>query len=154
MLINSNALKVQLEKVNDLESRIAFQMSVVSKKLDHYANSLLKETNINLTSYRVMNIVNTFGASSISDISRLTAMDRAQISRIAVNLEEKGLVVFSQKNSDKRKKLIELSNKGDELIASLLPVFKERRKKVRELLGEEVYDFMLLGLVKLVETID
>lgn len=64
------------------------------------------------------------------------------------------MVVFSQKNSDKRKKLIELSNKGDELIASLLPVFKERRKKVKELLGEEVYDFMLLGLVKLVETID
>lgn len=154
MQLNSNALKIQLEKMGDLESRIAFQMSVVSKKLDQYANTLLKDSPINLTAYRVLNIVNTFGGSSISDISRSTAMDRAQISRIAVELEKKGLVLFAKDGANKRKKLVVLSESGLELVESLLPVFQERRKKVRELLGEEVYDSMLVGLVKLVETID
>lgn len=151
MSLSSTELEAQLERVRDLESRLTFRMSVLSKLLDQQSQELLRGYPINLTSYRVMNVVNTFNELSISDISRFTAMDRAQISRTAAQLEKQGLVTFAEDRVSKRKKNVRLTDKGQELFDEILPLFLKRQKNVREHIGEEAYQNLLGALNKLAD---
>ncbi len=137
MLLSARALEHQLEKVRDLESRLTFRLSVLSKLLDHQAQELLAGTDINLTSYRMLQIISTFDTVSISDISRFCGIDRAQVSRSAVDLDKRGLVVFSDDPASQRKKLVSLSDAGQELIDQLRPRFLARNAEFDALLGPE-----------------
>jgi len=91
MFLSAKSLEDQPERVRDLESRMTFRLSVLSKVLDHQAQTLVVGADINLTSYRFLNVVSTLGLISISDISRFCGIDRAQASRTAVDLEKRGL---------------------------------------------------------------
>lgn len=137
MLVSAKALEHQLEKMRELESRLTFRLSVLSKLLDQQAQELLKDTEINLTSYRILNIINTFSTVSISDISRFCGIDRAQVSRSAVDLDKRGLVVFSNDPTSQRKKLVSLSDTGQALLAELHPRFLARNEEFYALLGPE-----------------
>lgn len=137
MLVSSKSLENQLLKVRELEARLTFRLSVLSKHLDQQAADLLKDADINLTAYRILNIVGTFEAASISDISRFCAIDRAQVSRTAVDLEKRNLVVFSSDAISQRKKNVSLSDAGQALLAELSPPFHERNEQFNALLGPE-----------------
>ena len=137
MVVSAKALEDQLEKVRELESRLTFRLSVLSKLLDQQAQEFLSDTDINLTSYRILNVINTFGTVSISDISRFCGIDRAQVSRTAVDLDKRGLVVFSDDPTSQRKKLVSLSDAGRALLSALHPKFLARNEEFYALLGPE-----------------
>ena len=137
MHVSAKALEHQLEKVRELEARLTFRLSVLSKILDHQAQEMLSDTDINLTAYRILNVVNTFDSASISDISRFCGNDRAQVSRTAVDLKSRGLVEFKEDPISRRKKLVALSEAGQMLLAELHPRFIARNNELDALLGPE-----------------
>ncbi|WP_417589005.1 MarR family winged helix-turn-helix transcriptional regulator [Pararhodobacter oceanensis] len=137
MHFSAKTLEDQLERVRALESRLTFRLSILSKFLDQQAQAMLEGSGINLTGYRILNVINTLGGTSISDISRFCAMDRAQVSRSATELERQGLVTFKEDAVSKRKKLVEISSAGNALLETIKPAFLERNEKLDELLGPE-----------------
>lgn len=149
MRFSSTELETQLEQVRELESRLTFRLSVLSKMLDQQGQEILKDTPLNLTSYRVLLVVETFGAISISDISRFTGLDRAQISRTAEALGRGGLVSFSAAPDSKRKKIVGLTESGQTLIAEIKPRFAQRDRMLADGLGPEMSEALQQGLVKL-----
>lgn len=151
MRLTASELENQLAKVRDLESRLTFRLSVLSKILDQQAAEMLKGSSLNLTAYRVLNVVDTFGEISISDLSRFTALDRAQISRTAEGLSERLLVEFADDPHSKRKKLVRLSTKGQSLLNKVRPQFLERQRALKEALGSDAYDGIKNGLDRLGE---
>ena len=153
MRFSSTELETQLEQVRELENRLTFRLSVLSKMLDQQGQELLKDTPFNLTSYRVLLVVETFGAISISDISRFTALDRAQISRTAEALGHSGLVCFSADPNSKRKKIVSLTEEGVTLLEEIKPRFAERDRVLAEDLGPEMFEALQQGLVKLGATL-
>ncbi|PVH27583.1 hypothetical protein DDE20_16730 [Pararhodobacter oceanensis] len=134
---SAKTLEDQLERVRALESRLTFRLSILSKFLDQQAQAMLEGSGVNLTGYRILNVINTLGGTSISDISRFCAMDRAQVSRSATELERQGLVTFKEDAVSKRKKLVEISSAGNALLETIKPAFLERNEKLDELLGPE-----------------
>ncbi|RMF34079.1 MAG: MarR family transcriptional regulator [Alphaproteobacteria bacterium] len=153
MRLTSGALEDQLEKLRDLEGRLTFRLSVLSKLLDQHAAGLLKDTPLNLTSYRLLYVVDTFGEISISDISRFTALDRAQISRTAGALARRGLVAFAADPRSRRKKLVRLTEKGKACFEALLPRFLERDRQLDEALGPEGREALWRGIGRLDEVL-
>ena len=135
MHVSAKSLEHQLDKVRELESRLTFRLSVLSKILDQQAQEMLSDSSINLTAYRILNVVNTFDSASISDISRFCRIDRAQVSRTAVELDNLGLVVFREDPVSQRKKLVTLSAAGQTLLAELHPRFLARNREFDALLG-------------------
>jgi DNA-binding MarR family transcriptional regulator len=135
MLGTAKVLEDRLDKLRALESRLTFRLSVLSKRLD--AQALLSDTGINLTSYRILNVINTFGAASISDISRFCGIDRAQVSRTAVDLEKQGLVTFGDDPVNQRKKIVSLGQPGLDLLDRLQPRFLARNDALDTRLGPE-----------------
>ena len=138
--LSAKTLEEKLERVRALESRLTFRLSVLSKLLDQQAQSMLEGSGVNLTGYRILNVINTLGGTSISDISRFCAMDRAQVSRSATELERQGLVTFKDDAISKRKKLVEISHNGNALLESVKPAFLERNEILDDLLGPERKD--------------
>lgn len=153
MKLTAATLESQLEKVKDLESRLTFRLSVLSKVLDHQSVELLKDSPLSLTSYRVLNVVEIFGAISISDLSRFTALDRAQISRTAENLGSQGLVTFSADPNSKRKKLVNLSDDGRSLLDEVQPKFADRQNWLKDQIGPDDEEALWRGLLKLGEVL-
>lgn len=137
MHVSTKNLEEQLNRLRALESRLTFRLSVVGKLLDHQAAGMLKGSGVNLTSYRILNIIHTLGGTSISEISRFCGIDRAQVSRSAVELERRGLIAFTDDPGSKRKKLAVLSADGQALLDQLYPAFLRRNEELDELLGPE-----------------
>jgi len=153
-MLTSKTLETQLEKVRELESRLTFRLSVLSKLLDQQATGLLKDTPLSLTSYRILNVIDTFGELSISEISRFCALDRAQVSRTAVEMEKLGLVAFRADAHSKRKKLVVMTQNGLHMLASIRPVFAARREHIETQMGEENLEALWRGLDRLGEILD
>jgi len=149
MTFTAAALESRLEKVRELEGLLTFRLAVVSKLLDQQASELLADTPLNLTAYRLMTVVRTFDAISISDISRFNAIDRAQISRTAVALERQGLVEFREDAASRRKKLVALTAEGLALLDRVRLRFEARQRALVEGLGPEAYQSLSAGMAKL-----
>lgn len=135
--LTAKTLEDQLERVRTLESRLTFRLAILSKLLDQQAQSMLDGSGVNLTGYRILNVINTLGSTSISDISRFCGIDRAQVSRNATELEGQGLVVFEDDAVSKRKKLVAISPAGNALLDKIKPAFVERNENLDELLGPD-----------------
>ncbi len=151
MALTSKELEIQLERVRTLESNVTFQFSIISKLMDNNAISLLTDTPLNLTAYRLIRTVEVFDEISIADLSRHMVTDNAQISRTASDLGNKGLVEFRADPKNKRRKLVVLSADGKTLMAKLAPRFEARRASVEECLGEQAIEDMHKSFVKLVD---
>ncbi len=149
----SVTLESQLEKVRELESRLTFRLSVLSKLLDKQSQEFLQGTELNLSSYRILAVVRTFNAISISDISRFNAMDRGQVSRAAIELEKLRLVNFRADVTSKRKKLVVLTDEGHAILEHVQPKFDAYRDSLEAALGPDDLSALSSGLGKLTEFI-
>ncbi|WP_323766958.1 MarR family winged helix-turn-helix transcriptional regulator [Marinovum sp.] len=138
MAITSKELEIQLERVRKLESNVTFQFSIVAKLMEMDAMNEIKDTPLNLTGYRLLRTVQTFERISMADLSRHMVTDNAQISRTAADLRKQGLVDFEADPTSKRRKIVILTEAGEDLLRSLDPRFKKRQEAVRECLGDDL----------------
>lgn len=153
MRLNSAELENQLQKVRELESRLTFRLSVISKLLDQQSQTFLQGTELSLSSYRILAVVHTFERISISEISRFNAMDRAQVSRAAVELEKLGFVSFQADAHSKRKKIVTPTIEGHEILEKIQPKFDAYRATLDEALGAENMKALSTGLSALAQVV-
>lgn len=153
-MMTAQLLEEQLDAVRELESRLTFRLSVLSRQADHEATELLRDYPISLAAYRVLSVVDTFGEISLSDISRFNAIDRAQVTRSAASLEKLGLVEFRADARSKRKKLVVLSPQGKDLLEQVKPRFVERRNALEAAMGKEDMEHLWIGLKKLAKVLN
>ncbi|MGW1419967.1 MarR family winged helix-turn-helix transcriptional regulator [Bradyrhizobium manausense] len=85
---------------------------------------------IRMTDMRILALLHSGDKLSVGEISRRARVDKAWISRLARELEEKGLVKRVPDPDDSRAMLVSLTRQGRELQTSLLPQSKEREKSL------------------------
>lgn len=152
MLIpTSQSLEHQLGLVRELENKLTYRLSIVSKLLDQQTTELLKDTPISLASYRILMVVQMFGELSLSEISRFNAIDRAQVTRSTAALEKQGFIEFRTDPSSKRKKNVILTKAGEDLLDKVRPRIDARRKRMEAALGPEALAELQNGLAKIAE---
>ena len=148
-LLDSESLARQLELVRDLENRLTFRLSFVSKLVDHQTAEFLKDVPISLAAYRILMVVKMFGEISLSDISRFNAIDRAQVTRSAAVLAKQGFVEFRSDPKSRRKKNVTLTAEGEALLAKVRPRIDARRQELEAALGPETLEQLQNGLEKI-----
>ncbi len=136
MSIREKQLEAELRKVRELESNLTFQITLANKILEKQTIQLISDTPLSLTGYRVMRVVGIFDATTISELSRQILVDRALISRVTATLVKQGFVDYHEDSTNKRKKLIRLTQAGAALIETLAPRFEKRRSKLENAIGE------------------
>jgi DNA-binding MarR family transcriptional regulator len=137
MDLASERLAEKLQNLDFLSQHLTFRISRLSKLLEVEGALRLQNTGINLTSYRMMLVIAIFGEISVSELSRTMLIDRAQISRAAADLIERGYLEPRADRASKRKKLLVLSRKGKAEMRKLKPLFDVRQTELLSLLNED-----------------
>lgn len=111
----------------------------------------LRPLGIRSTQYGMLKCVEGFPDPFISDIGRFLGMDQTTVTRNIEKLERAGLVKTGPHPDGTRKKKVELSPAGRDILAKAHPLWEEAQKKVLSYMGEDDYNTFLQLLGKLME---
>ncbi|KAA3662426.1 MAG: GNAT family N-acetyltransferase [Calditrichaeota bacterium] len=81
-------------------------------------------------------ILYKYGPKSVTEIAELLDITHSAISQQATVLERKKLVQFVPSETDKRKRLLKFTTKGQKLINQVLPVWQSIKRNMRRMLDE------------------
>lgn len=104
-------------------------LAAIHQFRDSGLDGRLKALGLNVGRYRVMGVLNRFGACTMTELSHFTAVDRTTLTRIADQLVARGQVERKTTARDRRQVLLELTPAGREVyLAALAIVFAFNRK--------------------------
>ena len=128
---------MQLELPKGLQARVPLRVSRLHKRLQAYPRSLLRRlADLNLTEWRTIIVLVTEAPCSATDIMRLTALDRAQISKTLKDLQARGLVSIASAK-DGRSRELNLTEAGRRLYDKTEPAMTVRRRALVEGLSKD-----------------
>ena len=120
----------------------------IGRKVRHLARALKKtadaecmnQINLDLTTMEgmtVFRIGRLGGTVQTSELLSVLRISKSTLSELLSSLEKKGYLVYAQTTSDKRKKSIVLTQKGQEHIERANKIFTEFEKKITEGIDEK-----------------
>lgn len=95
----------------DLEGFLPFQMAIVANRL---FQRLVAEAGLQLPEWRIMMVLPKHQPCSSNDLSILTSMDAARVSRAQRRLEALGLIDVIQDQDDRRRLVVTLTETGQD----------------------------------------
>jgi DNA-binding MarR family transcriptional regulator len=89
---------------------------------DSRMDSALRTLGLNVSRYRVLGVLDRFGASTMTELANFTAMQRTTLTRIADQLVAAGLVERNAESRDRRHVVLDLTDLGRETYSQALAV--------------------------------
>lgn len=121
---------------------LPYQIYRVSTLMNLRLQGRLRANGLNLSQWRVLSVLKSFGRLSVKQIVERTLMEQPTISRVISQLEEENLVVRTLSNEDSRLSLISLSAQGDLQFEDIAPVAIKHQRTALEGLSESDLDLM------------
>lgn len=139
-------------KAHAPEALITFRVQVLSQSLARLVDISVNEA-LGLTSrqWRVLVILSRLGPSTSGDVARLASFDHSQVSRVAYELSQLGLVALHSDPSDRRKQVLSLTPAATEVLRNGLPASMAREQRLRERLGADAYGVFVAALEALTD---
>lgn len=101
-----------------------FNIRRASRAITQYFDNYFRPYGIRVTQGNILGILNFKGESSITELAEFLFMDRTTLTRNIKPLQKKGLLAVNS-GSDKRTKILTITDKGSELIQKVFPHWKE-----------------------------
>lgn len=117
----------------ELEQFVMYRLSVLSGTWDAASGRFYRRFGLALREWRVLAVLSTLdGRSAVpaSEIVRLTAVEKAGVSRALAALERRGLVLRTDSDQDGRRSEVELTAAGRALLRKLAPAAMKRQAGV------------------------
>ena len=154
MALSTRALKEHIQRLDVLNANLTFRISRLSKVLEVEGAQRIAGSGINLTGYRMMMVIGVFGEISVSDLSKLTVIDRAQVSRAATELIDRGLLEARADANSRRKKLLALTHTGQARLADLNETFADRQTDIETMLDQAELEGLTSAIEKISAYLD
>ena len=138
MSLSTDDLLSRVAKLEALNTHLTFRISRMAKLLEVEGAQRLADSGVNLTAYRMMLVIQVFEEVSVSDLARIMLIDRAQVSRAATDMIDRGLLEARADRISKRKKLLALTHQGGVVYAELRARFDEREAALKEAVGDNL----------------
>ena len=149
MELTPETLLQRARMLEELNSHLTFRISRLAKLLEAEGAARVAGAAVNLTGYRMMLVVSIFGEITVSDLSKVMVIDRAQISRAATDMIERGLLAARANKASKRKKMLVLTEAGAAEFKRLKAAFDERQARLDAVLDADELAGLRAGLNKL-----
>lgn len=112
-----------------LQRFLTYRLLRVHSKLNTQATRILgKVSGLSLTQWRVLAMVATHDGATHTDISRLSQIDKGQLSRCIRALIVEGLIVARDDEQDSRQQHLSLSAEGRALYDRTVPRMQARQR--------------------------
>ncbi|MDX7993386.1 HTH-type transcriptional regulator Hpr, partial [Xenorhabdus sp. psl] len=85
---------------------------------------------LNINEHHILSIAYHLKGASISEIAKFGVMHVSTAFNFSKKLEERGYLVFSKKEDDKRNTYIEITDKGEELLLRLMEEYDPESNSV------------------------
>ena len=136
----------------ELEKSIGFKINQTANKLNNKYNQLLQEYDIAPEQRATLEIIKYESDVTQTKIANILGKDKTTISRTLNTLENKNLITKSQ--IDKRTNLIQLTQKGEDILNDSFSSVKDFRKKLTSNLSEEEINQLVSLLEKVALSVE
>jgi len=148
--VNTNELsRYEIAKCNECTG---FNLKKATRVIQNLFDEAFKPVGLEGTQYTVLAHIFVHGPISLSKVAELMHVDRTTLARNLAPLERKGLVEIIH-GSDRRAKIINITDKGKEVLAKALPLWKKTQEKIKSTLGIDNWESMISNLSGLVSEI-
>ncbi|MRX71460.1 HTH-type transcriptional regulator Hpr [Bacillus lacus] len=110
--------------------RIAQLSKALWKSIEKDWQQWIKPYDLNINEHHILWIAYHLKGASISEIAKFGVMHVSTAFNFSKKLEERGYLVFSKKENDKRNTYIQLTEKGEETLLALLEDYDPSRNAV------------------------
>jgi DNA-binding MarR family transcriptional regulator len=136
----------------ELEKSLGFKINQTANKLNNKYNQLLQSFDIAPEQRATLEIIKYEVDVNQTKIANILGKDKTTISRTLNTLENKNLITKSQ--IDKRTNLIQLTQKGEDILNDSFSSVKDFRKKLTSNLSEEEINQLVSLLEKVALSVE
>jgi len=105
-----------------LDRFLPYRLSILSEAVSRaFAAHYERRFNITIPEWRIMAVLGERSPQATQELIDRTRMDRVKVSRAAIRLEDKGLIVRNQSPGDRRALSLRLSRRGVAIYRELVP---------------------------------
>ncbi len=110
--------------------RIAQLSKALWKAIEKDWQEWIKPYDLNINEHHILWISHQLKGASISDIAKFGVMHVSTAFNFSKKLEQRGLLEFSKKESDKRNTYVQLTDKGEQMLLELMESYNPKEKLV------------------------
>lgn len=111
-----------------------FRVRRLSRQITNIYDEALRPTGLKVTQFSLLSALRNFGPLSVAALAKIIHTDTTSMSRALRPVMEAGWVSV-QAGSDRRSKLVALTRKGRQTLASAVPHWQEAQGRISDLLG-------------------
>ncbi|MDE3838127.1 transcriptional regulator Hpr [Bacillus methanolicus] len=104
--------------------RIAQLSKALWKSVEKDWQQWIKPYDLNINEHHILWIAYHLNGASISDVAKFGVMHVSTAFNFSKKLEERGLLKFSKKENDKRNTYVQLTEKGERILLSLMESYR------------------------------
>jgi DNA-binding MarR family transcriptional regulator len=135
-----------------LDRFVPYRLSVLSNTVSRAIARIYAERfKLAIPDWRVMAVLGQEAPLSARDVCARTAMDKVRVSRALGRLIERGIVVRTVAERDRRRSVLSLSAAGEAIYAEIAPLALNAEAKLLDELSEEERHLLDLLLRKLLD---
>src|SRR6202171_6147772 len=113
-----------------------FDLRRATRAVSRMYDDFLRDAGLNITQFSMLRLICAEKELSISTLGRFMVMERTSITRALAPLERDGLI-HSRPGTDKRIRVVSVSNKGRRLVEGAEPKWRQAQEALlREIRGE------------------
>ncbi|MCJ8005904.1 HTH-type transcriptional regulator Hpr [Lederbergia wuyishanensis] len=135
--------------------RMAQLSKALWKSIEKDWQNWIKPYNLNINEHHILWIAYHLNGASISDVAKFGVMHVSTAFNFSKKLEDRGLLEFSKKESDKRNTYIKLTNEGEILLLQIMEAYEPKNNSVyqgalplRELYGKFPDIIELMAIIR------
>lgn len=129
-----------------------FNLRRAARAVTQMYDEILRPAGIRSSQLMLLAAIGVEAPASVKTLADVMGMDRTTLSRNLAPLERDGLV-RSSPGKDRRVREIELTEKGDEMLAVALPLWREAQERLGQILGDERLQSLLQEVATAAEAI-
>jgi len=126
------------------EMALASRLKRVSDRLMHDASRVYHDQGVDFEPrwFLLFYELSRSGPLAVTELAGCIGVTHSAVNQTAAELVKKGLLRTAADRRDKRRRLLDLSPKGRELLSKLQPIWEETREAAVELLHETEHDLL------------
>jgi len=125
----------------------------ISDKFLTDVSKIYKKLNIpfEVSWFPIFYLLNEKGKLSVTDLARELEITHSAVSQMINLLDKKGLIKFIEDETDKRRRFISFTQKGQELMSTLPPIWNAMQHSVQEIFSEGINSTHILSALDEIE---
>ena len=129
---------------------VGFNLRKANRAVTQLYDEMLRPAGIRVTQYSLLVVLKLIGTVLVTDLAEKIVMDRTTLSRNLEVMEKQGLVSITP-GEDRRTRWVTITESGSAVLLEAYPLWQQAQAKIRERMGEERLQTLLVDLSALIE---